>query len=81
MPVYDDIDFIGLEYAEIDAAFYRHGRAEHDVLQFGRNQRAAPAVGNRAAAGLGGQVFIVLINAGVCAVHYFHHFAVDPARG
>ena len=76
----DDVDLVGLEDAEVHLGGQRRGRAEEDVADVGREHRAAPAVGERAAQRRLEDVLGVEVDAHVGAVHDLDDLAVDGAR-
>ena len=80
MPVNNNVDLIFFHDAQIGFGLQRKGRAEHDILQIGGHHRTAPTVGQRSSGALFNDVFVVLINAHMGAMHDLHNFTVDVAR-
>ena len=76
----EDVDLVLGEHAEVRLAADRLRRAVEDVLQVGREHRAAPAAGERALDRAVEQRLVVLVGAGVRAVHRLDDLAVDAAR-
>ena len=81
MAVYDEVDHVFFQHAEIGLGQDRRRGAEEHVGEIGAEHRTAPAVGQSAAHGLIEDVFGILIIADIGAMHGFDHFAVDVARG
>ena len=51
MAVYQDVDLLGFQHAEVGARADGHGPAEEHVLHVGGDHGAAPAIGERGAHG------------------------------
>ena len=69
------------EDAEVDPRPDRLGRAEQDVLEVGRDHRAAPAVGQGAADAGQDEAAVVGVHAHVGPVHDLDDLAVDAPWG
>jgi hypothetical protein len=80
MAVHDDVDVVLFHDAQVGLGLERVGCAEQDVLQVGGQHGTAPAVGQRSPGALFDEVFVVLVDAHVGAVHDLDDFTVDIAR-
>ncbi len=75
----DDIDVVFLEHPHVHFDRHRRGDAEEDVGDLGGDHGPAPAVGQRRAVELLGDVDVVLVDPHVGAVHHLHDLAHGPA--
>ena len=78
--VYEDVHFVGLEYAEVDAGPQRLRLAEQHVGDVGGDHRAAPAVGQGGPHRRHEDVFGIVVAAHVRSVQAGDYLAIDPAR-
>ena len=77
MAVDDDVDLVFLEHPQVHFGPQGRRGAEQDVLQFGGDHRAAPAIGQRSATSMENDVPVVLIHAHVGAMHHLHDLTVN----
>ena len=80
MAVYQDVDLLLFEHAQVGARADGQRPAEEHVLHVGGDHGAAPAIGQRGAHGGAQQRHRVRFHAVVGAVQQLDDFAVDAAR-
>ena len=79
MAMHNNVDLIGLEYAQVHGRAFDCGGSEHHVREFRANHRSAPAIGERGAQPLQYQIHRIVIDTDVGAMHGFNNLPVDSA--